>query len=100
MNHQQLSYFLAAAERGSFGAPAEALGVPQPSLSDGVRRLERDLGAELFARAGRGVVLTQAGQALRPHAEQILQEVEQAREAVLGVHELRGGTVSFGVFGT
>jgi DNA-binding transcriptional LysR family regulator len=100
MNQQQLSYFLTAAERGSFSAAAEALGVAQPSLSDGVRRLERDLGAELFSRAGRGIVLTEAGRALRPHAEEILQGIDQAREAVQGVHQLRGGTASFGIFGT
>jgi DNA-binding transcriptional LysR family regulator len=100
MNPQQLSYFLAAAEHGSFSAAADRLGVAQPSLSDGVRRLERELGAELFARAGRGVVLTEAGRTLRPHAEQVLLEAEQARQAVRGVRELRGGTASFGVFGT
>jgi DNA-binding transcriptional LysR family regulator len=100
MNLQQLRYFLAAAELGSFTAAARSLYLAQPSLSEQVRQLEAELGVELFARVGRGIALTAAGRALRPEAERVLASVDRARDAVRDVRELRGGTLSFGMFGT
>jgi DNA-binding transcriptional LysR family regulator len=100
MTIQQLRYFLAAAEHGSFTAAARSLYVAQPSLSEQVRQLEAELGVELFARVGRGIVLTEAGRAFRPEAERVLAGVERARDTVRGIRELRGGTLSFGMFGT
>ena len=100
MNLRQLQYFLATAEQGSFTAAARSLYVAQPSLSEQVRQLEAELGVELFARVGRGIALTEAGRALRPEAERVLAGVDQARDVVRDVRELRGGTLSFGMFGT
>ncbi len=100
MTIQQLSYFLAAVEHGSFAGAAEALHLAQPSVSEQVRRLEDELGVALFHRIGRGLMPTEAGQALRPHAEQVLAELDAARDAVADVRELRGGTAAFGVFGS
>lgn len=100
MNLRQLRYFLAAAELGSFTAAARSLYIAQPSLSEQVRQLEAELGVELFARVGRGIALTAAGRAFRPEAERVLASVERARDAVRDVRELRGGTLSFGMFGT
>jgi hypothetical protein len=54
----QLEYFVAAVERGSFSAAAEALHVAQPSLSEQIRRLEVRLGVVLFQRTNRRLVLT------------------------------------------
>ena len=99
MTLQQLQYFLAAVEHGSFSAAAAALYLAQPSLSEQVRRLEGELGVRLFTRVGRGLALTEAGRALRPHAERVLAAVEQAAESVAEVRELQGGTASFGTFG-
>jgi DNA-binding transcriptional LysR family regulator len=100
MTLQQLTYFLAAAERGSFSAAAEELHMAQPSLSEQVRRLEAELGVSLFARAGRGLALTEAGRLLVPHAERTLAEAAEAADAVREVRDLRSGTVSFGTFGS
>ena len=61
MTLQQLTYFLAAVEHGSFSAAAESLFMAQPSLSEQIRRLEAELGVPLFARVGRGLELTEAG---------------------------------------
>jgi DNA-binding transcriptional LysR family regulator len=97
---QQLEYFLAAYRRGSFSAAAEELHMAQPSLSEQVRRLEAELGVELFARAGRGLTPTEAGETLRPHAERTLAAAEAARESVVAVRELRGGIATFGTWGT
>jgi DNA-binding transcriptional LysR family regulator len=100
MTLQQLQYFLATVEHGSFSAAAESLWMAQPSLSEQIRRLEAELGAPLFTRLGRGVALTEAGRALRPHAEETLAAAEAAAMAVAEVRELRGGTASFGTFGS
>jgi DNA-binding transcriptional LysR family regulator len=100
MTLQQLKYFLAAAEHGSFSAAAESLLLAQPSLSEQIRRLEAELGVALFARAGRRLVLTEAGRTLRPHAERTLREAEEAADSVRDVRELEGGTASFGTFGS
>jgi DNA-binding transcriptional LysR family regulator len=100
MTLQQLEYFLATIEHGSFSAAAAELHMAQPSLSEQMRRLEDELGVALFHRVGRGVALTEAGRALQPHAERTLAEADAARDAVAGVREVRGGTASFGTWGT
>src|SRR3954447_13316629 len=99
MTLQQLSYFLAAAEHGSFSAAASALLMSQPSLSDQIRRLEAELGVPLFVRAGRGGELTDARRILQPYAPRVLAETQEAMESVREVRDLTGGTVAFGFFG-
>ena len=99
MTFQQLDYFLAAFRHGSFSAAAEELHLAQPSLSEQVRKLEAELGVALFARVGRGLVPTDAGRELRPHAERVLADVDRARDAVSAVRELRGGIATFGTWG-
>jgi DNA-binding transcriptional LysR family regulator len=97
---QQLEYFLAALDAGSFSAAAERLLLAQPSLSEQIRRLEAELGVALFARVGRGIKPTDAALALRPHAEAALAAVAEGREAVVEQRELQGGIATFGTFGT
>src|SRR5690349_22110982 len=99
MTLQQLTYFLAAVEHGSFSAAAHSLLLSQPSLSEQIRRLEAELGVPLFARAGKGVTLTEAGRLFQPHAERTLAEAQTAIESVREVRGLTGGSVAFGVFG-
>jgi DNA-binding transcriptional LysR family regulator len=99
LNLQQLEYFLASYDRGSFSAAAQELRLAQPSVSEQVRALEAELGVALFTRVGRGLQPTEAGRELRPHAERVLHAVEAARESVVAVRELRGGTASFGIWG-
>jgi DNA-binding transcriptional LysR family regulator len=100
MTLQQLTYFLAATEHGSFSAAAESLFMAQPSLSDQIRRLEAELGVPLFVRVGRGLELTEAGRLLRPHAERTVAAAKEAAESVQEVRDLEGGTVAFGTFGS
>lgn len=78
MEIHQLRYFVAAAEAGSVSRAALRCHVAQPSLSQQLRRLEETLGAELFDRQARGVVLTDAGRALLPRARRILAEIHDA----------------------
>jgi DNA-binding transcriptional LysR family regulator len=100
MTLQQLTYFLSAADHGSFSAAAESLFMAQPSLSEQIRRLEAELGVALFARVGRGLELTEAGRLLRPHAERTVASAREAAESVRPVRDLSGGTVAFGTFGS
>ena len=100
MTLQQLQYFLAAYRHGSFSAAATDLHMAQPSISEQIRRLEAELGVRLFQRVGRGLTPTEAGHTLRPHAERTLDAAEAARESVVAVRELRGGTATFGTWGT
>ena len=64
MELHQLYYFVAVAETGGFSRAAERCSVAQPSLSQQIMKLERELGQQLFDRLGRTVVLTEAGQVL------------------------------------
>lgn len=93
MDVRQLEYFLAVVDHGGVNRAAAALHVAQPSLSQPIRKLEKDLKAQLFHRVGRGLVLSPAGEALVGPARQVLRDLENAREAVREVGELRGGRI-------
>ncbi len=100
MEAKQLRYFLAVARAGSFVKAAEAEGVAQPSLSQMIKRLEDDLGVPLFDRLGRAVRLTAHGEALLPHAEAVLREMEMARKAVDAGKSPQRGRIRLGVIPT
>lgn len=96
---QQIRCFCAALELGSFTAAAHELGVSQPAVAEQIRKLEHALGTDLFVRAGRGVVGTEAGHAFAEHAALSLRAVEEAAGSVGDLIALRAGTVALGVFG-
>lgn len=93
MDLRQLGYFLAIVEHGGVHRAAESLHIAQSSLSQTMRRLEKDLGVELFHRVGRGIVLSPAGEALVGPARTVLREADQARLATRDVAELRAGSL-------
>ena len=84
---------LAVVDRGSFTKAAAAVHVSQPSLSDGIRRLESELGVRLFHRLGRTVVLTDAGRAFVGPARQLLRDRDALLESVADVRGLEAGTI-------
>jgi DNA-binding transcriptional LysR family regulator len=96
---QQIRCFCAALELGSFTAAAEALRVSQPAVAEQIRKLEHALGSDLFVRAGRGVLPTDAGRAFAEHAARSLRAAEDAADSVGELTALRGGTVAVGIFG-
>ena len=96
---QQLRCFCAALELGSFTAAAGTLGVSQPAVAEQIRKLEQLLGVDLFVRAGRGVVATEAGRSFAEHATRSLRAVEDAATSVDRLVSLQGGTVAIGIFG-
>jgi DNA-binding transcriptional LysR family regulator len=96
---QQIRCFCTALELGSFTAAADALRVSQPAVAEQVRKLEQALGADLFVRAGRGVVPTDAGRAFAEHAARSLRAAEDAADSVGELTAIRGGTIALGIFG-
>lgn len=73
-----LRYFLAVAEAGTFSRAARQVSVTQPTLSAGIAKLERQLGARLFDRDRQGVALTPAGNRFLPRARRIAAEYDLA----------------------
>src|SRR5438132_11337581 len=79
MNLRQLDYLLAIADEGSFTRAAERLLVAQPSLSQQIKGLERELGGPLLERLPKGVRLTAAGKAFLPDARAAVTHADRAR---------------------
>ena len=96
MQLQQLVYFLAVADTLHFTRAAERVHVAQPSLSQQIKALERELGADLFSRARGNIALTDAGQALLPLARRIIADTETATQEVQELVQLRRGRVRLG----
>ncbi|AYG79187.1 HTH-type transcriptional regulator GltC [Streptomyces hundungensis] len=96
MQFQQLLYFVAVAETRHFTRAAERVHVSQPSLSQQIKALENELGAELFSRARGNIALTDAGEALLPLARRILADADTARVEVQELAQLRRGRVRLG----
>src|SRR5438105_13052243 len=100
MEIHQLRYFVAVADEGNFSRAAAKVRVAQPSLSQQIRKLERELVQPCFDRCLRSVVLTEAGRCLLDYARQILASVGDAQRCV---DELKGkiaGDVAVGAIPT
>jgi LysR family transcriptional regulator, low CO2-responsive transcriptional regulator len=93
----QLQTFVTVARLGSVKAAAEALGISEPAVSGAVAALRRDLGEELFVRAGGGIVLTPGGRELAAVAAEMLGLADRARRAV---QEARGAATLLRVAAT
>ena len=87
------------AEHGSFSRAADALFVTQPTLSEGVASVERDLGVRLFRRRARPVELTDEGRAVVAQARLAVRAMDRVREAVEDVTELRSGRLRIAATG-
>src|SRR5215212_7209536 len=99
MELHQLRYFVAVAETANFTRAAERSHVSQPSLSQQILNLEREVGHKLFHRLGRKAVLTEAGNAFLERARRILFEVENAAKE-LGDHPSLGRRITVGAVQT
>jgi DNA-binding transcriptional LysR family regulator len=96
---RHLRYFLAVFEELHFGRAAERLHIAQPPLSQAIRKLEQELGVDLFVRTSRAVEATPAGLVLAEEARKVLSSFEfavtETRRVGSGEDLLRIGCVSF-----
>jgi len=100
MELRHLRYFLAVAEHCHFRNAAEELLVSQPTLSQQIKDLERELGAALFERVGRRARLTQAGETFRDFAQRALDVLEEGQAVLNEFDDLLRGRLTVGVVQT
>jgi DNA-binding transcriptional LysR family regulator len=96
----QLEYVIAIAEEGSYTAASTRLTIAQPSLSQQIAALEKELGCQLFERLHRGVRLTPAGKAFLPEARATVLAAQRARRAARAATQLQGGTLEIATIGS
>src|SRR3954471_11280362 len=97
MNLRQLEYFLAVVDEGSFRRGAQRSMVSPPSLSQQIRRLERELGGDLIERLPRGIRLTPAGAAFLPQAEAAVRAAERAASSARAALGLEAGELEVAI---
>lgn len=100
MNLRDLEYLVALAEHRHFGRAADAVFVSQPTLSGQIRKLEAELGVELFERSSRETILTEVGEHVVERARRALQEVEAMRDVARLSQDPESGTMRLGIFPT
>ncbi len=97
MQIHQLRYALAVAENRSFSAAAKKLFISQPSLSQQIINLEKELGISLFVRHSKSVTLTDAGEQFVKSARRILNETDQLSDLMQKYGRLKSGTLHIGL---
>jgi len=100
MEIHQLEYFVAVAETAGFTRAAERCNVAQPSLSQQIMKLEKEIGHPLFDRLGRKVVLTDVGRMLLPRANLILGELQDIKVEIQTEIEEGYGSLKVGFIPT
>ena len=96
MTLRQVDVFLAVARERSFSRAAQRVHLSQPTISEHVSELERELGKPLFLRRGRTVALTEAGRVFEEYALRLVATVEGARQAVAELDGLGHGSLLVG----
>ncbi|MEB3365909.1 LysR family transcriptional regulator [Saccharopolyspora mangrovi] len=97
MDLRQLEYFVAVAEERNFTRAAQRVHISQSGVSAQIRRLEKELGAELFDRSARSAELTAAGKAALEHARDVLAAAGAVGQAVGEITGLLRGSLSVGM---
>ncbi len=93
IDSRHLATFHEVVRVGSYTGAARALGYTQPAVTQQMKALERTIGVPLFTRLGRGLRLTEAGEALSRHAEVILGNLSAAQQQLQALARLRSGRV-------
>src|SRR6266513_1811059 len=96
MDLAALKIFLAVAQERSFSRAAAKVHRTQPAVSQAVRRLEDDLGEQLFDRSSKTGTLTEAGRMLQNYGERLIRLAEETESAVRDLRDLRRGRVLIG----
>lgn len=93
---RQLHYFMAVCEEMHFTKAAEKIGVSQPTLSQQIRALEDELNMPLFDRIGKKIALTEAGSLLLRYGTEILDNMQNVKDAIADLRQLQRGTLKVG----
>src|SRR5256712_11647275 len=96
MDLTSLRIFLAVAEERSFSRAAAKVHRTQPAVSQAVRRLEADLGEQLFDRSSKTGTLTDAGKVLQNYGQRLVRLAEETESAMRELRDLRRGRVLIG----
>ena len=86
------------AARGTIAAAAGALAYTPSAVSQQLTKLEKEVGAPLLERSGRGVALTEVGRALVAHADDVFRALDRAEAAAEAAKGVVGGTLRVGAF--
>ena len=97
MDLLQLQYFLKLAGIQHVSKTAELLHISQPSLSATIRKLEKELGAPLFIRKGRSIVLSPYGEACRDYVEEAFLALENGKRTIDTMLQTEAGTLNLGM---
>jgi len=100
VNLRDLEYALAVAKHGHFSRAAEACDVSQPTLSGQIRKLEDELGLQIFERDGRHVRVTTAGETVLAYARQALGATADLRHAARASRDPLVGPLRLGIIST
>lgn len=90
MDIEAIETFVEVANAGGVSSAARRLGLAKSIVSRRLLRLETEIGTQLLARTTRGAVLTEAGTTFRNHAERVVAEINEARDAISPAGDLRG----------
>src|SRR5437879_10700793 len=96
MDIAALKTFLAVAHERSFSRAAATVHRTQPAVSQAVRRLEADMGEQLFDRTSKNGTLTEAGRVLQNYGQRLVRLAEETESAVRELRDLRRGRVLVG----
>lgn len=97
MNDKELLYIKTIADTQSISKAAEELFIAQPSLSQALQRIERELGTHLFIREPRGMKLTYAGEKYYLMAKEILDIYSDFKSEITHINELKAGRLVIGI---
>lgn len=100
MERNQMRYVVEVARQGTITHAAEILHIAQPSLSNQIINLENELGISLFERTKKRIYLTEAGEIFVRDAERILAKMDQLKEKMDDLANLRMGKLRIGVLST
>ena len=98
MELRHIRYFLALAEEGNFTRAAAKLGIGQPPLSQQIKDLENEVGAQLFHRVPHGAELTAAGEAFLAEAKTAVDAAEKAKLAAQRANRRRADSAGSDLF--